>query len=173
MYSLQHGDVLVTKIQDTKPPAVPMPYSIVASKKTIEHFQGPDPWAHYDPWRKDGQQQSIHAAKPTNAAQPSQPVTQAQLAAWEANMEKKIQAIAKNADGDANMEPSQVESRITELESKVNQVQHMQAGMDSKVNMLQAQIDHQSKLLGDRIDEKMSEQMDRIEQLLCKRSRFE
>ena len=173
VYSLQHGDVLVTKIQDTKPPAVPMPYSIVASKKTIEHFQGPDPWAHYDPWRKDGQQQSIHAAKPTNAAQPSQPVTQAQLAAWEANMEKKIQAIAKNADGDANMEPSQVESRITELESKVNQVQHMQAGMDSKVNMLQAQIDHQSKLLGDRIDEKMSEQMDRIEQLLCKRSRFE
>ena len=49
----------------------------------------------------------------------------------------------------------------------------MQAGMDSKVNMLQSQIDHQSKVLGDKIDERMSEQMDRTEQLLCKRSRFE
>lgn len=172
VYSLQHGDVLVSKIQDTKPTPTQMPYSIVASKKTMEHLQGPDPWANYDPWRKDGPP-NTQATRQPSANQPSQPVTQAQLAAWEANLEKKLQSIAKSSEGDTSMEPSNIESRITELENKFHQVQHMQAGMDSKVNMLQSQIDHQSKVLGDKIDERMSEQMDRTEQLLCKRSRFE
>ena len=39
VYSLQHGDVLVSKVQPEKPSASQPQYSIVASKKTIEHLQ--------------------------------------------------------------------------------------------------------------------------------------
>jgi hypothetical protein len=146
VYSLQHGDVLISKIQDTKQAAVQMPYSIVASKKTIEHLQGPDPWANYDPWRKNGPPNAGQATKPSSSTPPSQPVTQAQLAAWEASMEKKMQAFAKHPDGDADMDSSTMDARITNLENRFNQVQQAQAGMDTKVSQLQVQIDHQSKL---------------------------
>ena len=175
VYTLQHGDVLISKLQDTKHVAAPMPYSIVASKKTLEHLQGADPWAHYDPWRKDGPPAPASNASTTPSSSNSsvQQVTQAQIAALEANFDKKLQMIARPTDGDASMDPTGMEGRIAQLEHQFQQVQAMQIGTDARVGQLQTQIDQQSKQLGDRIEEKLTEQMERIEQLLCKRGRFE
>ena len=79
VYTLQHGDVLITKIQNNRPANQTKPFSIVASKKTLDHLQGNDPWAHYDPWRKDG---SSPAAQPSTVLPKPQsnPVTHAQVA---------------------------------------------------------------------------------------------
>ncbi|CAL1134630.1 unnamed protein product [Cladocopium goreaui] len=149
-----------------------MPYSIVASKKTLEHLQGADPWAHYDPWRKDGPPAPASNASTTPSSSNSsvQQVTQAQIAALEANFDKKLQMNARPTDGDASMDPTGMEGRIAQLEHQFQQVQAMQIGTDARVGQLQTQIDQQSKQLGDRIEEKLTEQMDRIEQLLCKRA---
>ena len=166
---------MISKLQDTKHVAAPMPYSIVASKKTLEHLQGADPWAHYDPWRKDGPPAPASNASTTPSSSNSsvQQVTQAQIAALEANFDKKLQMNARPTDGDASMDPTGMEGRIAQLEHQFQQVQAMQIGTDARVGQLQTQIDQQSKQLGDRIEEKLTEQMDRIEQLLCKRGRFE
>ena len=146
----------------------------MASKKTIDHLQGADPWANYDPWRKDGMP-AAPLARPASHATASQPVTQAQFAALEASMDKKLSSFSKQAGDDANMESStsHMEARITQLEHQFQHMHTMQASTDAKVSQMQTQLDQQSKMLGDRIDEKLTEQMDRIEQLLCKRSRFE
>eukprot|EP00435_Cladocopium_sp_Y103_P014704 s3651_g3.t1 len=174
VYSLQHGDVLVTKLQDMKSTPAAMPYSIVASKKTLEHLQGTDPWLSNDPWTKGYQPPVVgQATKAMPAKHANQPVTQAQLAAVESMIDQKMQMVTKSTDGDANMEPGQIDHRITQLEQQFQHMQALQMNTDTKINQMQHQIDHQSKQLGDRIDEKLSEQMDRIEQLLCKRSRLE
>lgn len=173
VYSLQHGDVLVTKLQDPKPPTYAKPFSIVASKKTIEHLQGTDPWINYDPWRKDGAQPSHLQAKQMPPKPSGQPVTHAQLAAMEASFDKKIQQMHKQTDGDEPVESAHIEARISQLEQQFQQVQAMQLGTDAKVGQLQQQVDQQSKALGDRIDEKLNTHMERIEMLLCKRSRHE
>jgi hypothetical protein len=173
VYTLQHGDVLVTKIQDMKAPASVKPFSIVASKKTLDHLQGADPWIHYDPWRKDGTAQSNAPAKPNASKPQSVPVTHAQLAAMEASLDKKIQQIAKPPEGDSPMETASFEARITQLEHQFQQVHAMQVGTDNRVGQLQHQLEQQSQVLGDRIDEKLNSHMERIEMLLYKRSRHE
>ena len=172
VYTLQHGDVLITKIHNNRPANQTKPFSIVASKKTLDHLQGNDPWAHYDPWRKDG---SSPAAQPSTVLPKPQsnPVTHAQLAAMEANLDKKIQQISKPSDGDAPMETVHMEARLTHLEQQFQKVQAMQIGTDHKVGQLQHQLEQQSQALGDRIDEKLNGHMERIEMLLHKRSRHE
>ena len=174
VYSLQHGDVLVTKLQDTKPVAHVKPFSIVASKKTMEHLQGTDPWLQSDPWSREGQASSSTMSAKAQPVKPSgQPVTHAQLAAMEASLDKKIQMATKPTDNDVPMETAHMESRIALLEQQFQQAQVLQQGTDAKVSQLQQKIDQQSKLLGDRIDGKLNAQMERIEMLLCKRSRHE
>ena len=51
VYTLQHGDVLVSKINPEKQASVTPQHSVVASRKTIEHLQATavDPWLHSDP----------------------------------------------------------------------------------------------------------------------------
>ena len=174
VHSLQHGDVLVTKLQDTKPVAHVKPFSIVASKKTMEHLQGTDPWLQSDPWSREGQASSSTMSAKAQPVKPSgQPVTHAQLAAMEASLDKKIQMATKPTDNDVPMETAHMESRIALLEQQFQQAQVLQQGTDAKVSQLQQQMDQQSKLLGDRMDEKLNTQMERIEMLLCKRSRHE
>ena len=123
---------------------------------------------------KMDQLQPANAASKAMPTKPSSsPVTHAHLAAMEASLDKKIQLAAKPHDGDAPMEAASMEARITQLEQQFQQVQVLQQGTDAKVGQLQNQMDQQSKLLGDRIDEKLNSQMERIEMLLCKRSRHE
>eukprot|EP00438_Fugacium_kawagutii_P013014 Skav219674 [mRNA] locus=scaffold3149:156736:166299:+ [translate_table: standard] len=80
IYSLKHGDVLITKIQNA--PATPAPhaqFSIVASKKTMDHLKSDrDPFLDDDPWAAEAKKRKSQAA--TAAA-----VTQSHLAQMEAS----------------------------------------------------------------------------------------
>ena len=176
VYSLQHGDVLVSKVQHDKQVPSPPQFSIVASKKTIEHLQATtaDPWLNYDPWRPEGQKTKQQQHKHVSHASPATGLTPAQMANLETNLEKRFaQHIRKSPDDDIPMEQSAMESRLSQLENQFQHLQNAQLTTDAKVSQVQHQIDQQSKSLGDRIDQRMSEQMDRIEQLLCKRGRHE
>lgn len=171
IYSLQHGDVLITKQQQTKPTAPTGQFAVIASKKTLEHLGSQDPWLQNDPWQRPP------AAVPTSS---HMPVTQSslstpQLAALEASLERKIMNSlqAKMPDGDASMEPSALEDRVQHLEKQLSQVQVSQTGLENRVGQIQTQIEHQGIMFGQALDHKLAEQMDKIESLLTKRSRLE
>ena len=96
------------------------------------------------------------------------------MSTLESNLEKRLaQTLRKSPDDDVQMEQSAMETRLTMLEQQFQHMQSAQLSTDTKVTQMQTQTEQQSKSLGDRIDQRMSEQMDRIEQLLCKRGRHE
>ena len=139
VFALQHGDVLVTKLKEEKNVDQPVAYSIVASRKTIQHLHSQaeqaDPWITNDPWR-----QGPSAKPPSQPAMPS--LTTSQVAAIESNLEKKVmQAIAAKSshDADVTMESQALEARVQQLESHLQHVQNVQAGVETKV----CQIEHQ------------------------------
>lgn len=198
VFTLQHGDVLVTKLKEDKPVDMPAPYSIVASRKTLQHLQANatnadnvDPWLAYDPWKQGNQ--------PKASMQPGTPsLTTSQLAAIENNIEKKVlQAMSTRVpppETDVNMDSQALESRVQQLEShlhhvqnvqtcveakvgqieqQVHQVQISQHGVESTIGQLQQKLDQQSHHMGRYLDAKLAEQMDKIEALLCKRGRHE
>ena len=55
----------------------------------------------------------------------------------------------------------------------VQQVQTSQIGVEASMSQMQLQLDQQSQHITHALDRKMSEQMDKIEALLCKRGRHE
>ena len=171
IYTLQHGDVLITKQQPTKSAPPSGQYAVIASRKTLEHLGTQDPWLQHDPWQKPTAAAPV--SSPLPIAQPS--LSNAQLATLEANLEKKIMTSlqAKMPDGDATMEPSQIDHRVSHLEHQLSQVQASQQGLEAKVGQLHTQIEHQGKVFGHALDQKLAEQMDKIESLLTKRSRHE
>eukprot|EP00435_Cladocopium_sp_Y103_P062120 s1518_g23.t1 len=174
IYSLQHGDVLITKQQPTKVSPPNAQFAVIASKKTLEHLANQDPWLQHDPWQKPA------IALPTSSHMPAQSsgLSTTQIASIEANLERKIltqlqSKTAKTADTDATMEPSNLESRVTHLEHQLSQVHGSQTGLETQFGHLKTQLDQQSMMYGQVIENKLAEQMDKIESLLIKRSRHE
>ena len=198
IYVLQHGDVLVSKLQEERPVDANPTYSIVASRKTIQHLHNnadQDPWLTNDPWKP--QQKS--KAKPAQPAQSQYAnLHPAALATMEANLEKKLLAnigpkIA-SSDQDVAMEPTAIEARVTQLESQLNmvrsnqsaieqkvvhvdqslsKVQMSQHGLEQQVGTMQSQLEQQGHHIAQTLEQKMAEQMDRIEALFSKRVRHE
>lgn len=195
VFTLQHGDVLVTKLKEDKPIEAPAAYSIVASRKTLQHLQANaenvDPWLAYDPWKPT-------TPVKTSGQQTVQSLSTTQIAAMETNIEKKVMnaiaAKANNHDQDVNMDSTALEARVQQIESQLQHVQNVQSGVEAKVNHVELQIqqvqvsqhaveanigqmqqklDQQSHHIGKTLDSKLAEHMDRIEALLCKRGRHE
>ena len=54
IYVLQHGDVLISKLQEEKHMEASTPYSILVSTKILQHLQNAndqvDPWISNGPW---------------------------------------------------------------------------------------------------------------------------
>lgn len=168
VYTLQHGDVLISRIRDRSPVKV-VPVNIVASKKTIEHLQqGEDPWLKRDPWNGSA---ASPVTKPAAASNP----TQAQLAQLEASVEKRVLAAiqAKHQDADVSMANDNIESRVSQLEKQIQQVHSHQVGMDTKINQMQNQLEVQGQQFNASLDMKLAAQMDKIEALFSKRVRHE
>ena len=196
IYVLQHGDVLISKLHEGKQLEPTMPYSIVASRRTMQHLQSTgdvDPWIANDPWKQPNrpkQQPTSHHPPPTLPA--------AAMATLESNVEKRIMsAIAPKlaqCDPDVPMEVDAFESRVSRLEQQlsqvqahqstmeqkvyqidqtVQQVQHSQSSVETSVHQMQHQLDQQSHHITHALDRKMAEQMDKIEALLAKRGRHE
>ena len=173
VYSLQHGDVLITRLQDAKPVQGQQPYSIVASKKTLVQLQhqGPDPWLQADPW-KPTTDQNRRPVGPSIAATGATP---AQLAALEQSLEQKLLAAihTHKGDGDVSMDNAGMEHRVTTMENQLQQLQSNQQGMDSKISQIQIQVEHQAQRFESSLDSKLQDQMDRIEHLMRKRAHHE
>jgi len=173
----------------------------VASKKTIMHLNqnvDQDPWLMNDPWKQPHKHKHSAAAAATAATSQYASWPPAMMANMEASIEKKLLANLgpriKAGDSDVTMDHGGLDSRATQLEDQLQQIQRNQGafeqklcqvdqtvmqvqttqhGVESTVNQLQIQMEHQNQQLSQTLDRKMSEQMDRIEALLCKRGRHE
>ena len=171
IYTLQHGDVLITKTRENRPSVPDNTLNVVASKKTLEKLakKGDDPLQSADPWQKYHPTTSV---APVQAAKAPSSAT-VQIAEVEARLEKKILAAVQNKDQDTSMESPVVDERISRLEVQMQQIATHQQQMDSRVGQMQQQIDTQGQQFNAALDNKLNEQMSRIEALLLKRSRHE
>eukprot|EP00435_Cladocopium_sp_Y103_P043937 s1625_g12.t1 len=179
IYVLQHGDVLISKLQEDKPNDAAQAFSIVASKKTMWHLHNnadTDPLQVNDPWKP-----KTAGTKPSGAPHP--PTTNmhpATLANMEATLEKRILAnISQKMPSLEDVPMDSMDSRVSQLESQIAQIQHhqqtvdnkltqvdqsmqhvqtTQQGIESTVNQMQQQMEHQNVHLAQTIDRKMSEQ---------------
>ena len=171
IYTLQHGDVLITKTKDNRPVVPDHTLNVVASRKTMDQLAKKgetDPLQKFDPWQKYNPTTS--APMPV-AKTPSS--TTAQIAEVEARLEKKIMAAVQSKEQDAPMESPIADERISRLETQMQQIVSHQQQMDSRVGQMQQQIDSQGQQFNAALDSKLNEQMGRIEALLMKRSRHE
>ena len=172
VYTLQHGDVLISKVGTPKPAETQVQPTIVASKKTLQHLQnkGEDPWlTEPDPW-----QPSSNPASSTRSSVSA--VSSAQLASIEANVEKKVLQVLHSKmpqhDADVPMDMSHQESRLDTLEAQIQQLQQGQIAQEHRVGQIQQQLDNQPQLFGamldKALDQKLQAQMERIDMLLRK-----
>ena len=175
VYTLQHGDVLISKVIAPKAVEAPVQPNIIASKKTMQHLQnrGEDPWlTQPDPW----QPSSSHAPS-TRSQSSSTTVSSAQLAHIEANVEKKVLQVLQSKlptqDVDVAMDPTHHDARLDALEAQMQQLQQGQIAQEQRVGQIQQQLDNQPQIFGTMLDkaldQKLQAQMDRIDMLLRKR----
>ena len=189
VFTMEHGDVLISAIPNHRDTPKQTESLLVASKKTFRALQpssshnamvgtGQDPLQIDDPW----------APKSSTT---SRPVSVAQLAAIETSVEKRILATIQSKqteDSDVKM-GDETDSRVARLESQVKQLTDNMAGMSSsmstfhqqqqhvnnqlgsQVSAIKQQVDAQNVNLQKMLDNKMEEQMSRIEALLTKRAK--
>lgn len=168
-HTLQHGDVVILRddpvIKHTwTPPQVQM------SAGTKQRYQQQGASAPWDPW-------AAAAAKLPSQAAPAGGPTIAML---DATIEQKI--VSKLGDmkkeNDVQMDPH--EPRFVALEEQIQQLQAAQQSMSKQANTFETKLDYlnqvveaQSSRLAQTMETKLTEQMDRIEALMSKRSRLD
>lgn len=192
IFTMQHGDVLITEMQPTKPVAKPNEGVPVASARTLKHLSASasttpssaaevaqqDPLQVNDPW----------AGAASHLASSRSTITPSQVASIETNVERRIRAAMKDQlaglkSEDTAMEPAvdprvfQLEQQVNELTDNLNQLagsvtsfkQQQQTHNTQVVQQVQAlrtQADQQESFMKNLLDQKLEEQMHRIESLL-------
>ena len=190
IYTMTHGDVLVTEITPKKPQVTTdVEHQIVASQKTLRHLSQPkhqdskqDPWLKHDPWQQ-------------NTPQPMQ-VSQQQIARIEANVEKRVMTAMNGKQWPAHKAEDEAmesvyEDRIAALESKFGQMTENMNTLSTNVAGFQQsqqrhnqqvaqEIQNTQKRLEDQasrveivLDKKLESQMEKIEALLSRRMTHE
>ena len=175
VYTLAHGDILITKSSENRQQQQDRTYNIVASRKTIHKLQGneaQDPWIKNDPW---GSYTPTSTSTASSSKQPT--LTAGQIASVEANIEQRIRASlnTQNKDEDTPMDGTSaaLEARVATLESQIQQVAAQQQQTDAKIGHFQQQMDHHYTSLNSNIETKFNDQMSRLEALLTKRKHME
>ena len=173
IYTLKHGDVLITKLPDDKPSQSQDTCTIVASKKTIHQLmnkEGEDPIFVNDPW---GKNRNTREAGRATSSVPA--VSNSQIASIETNLEKKLLEKLARPDEDVCMDgrSDELAQKVNRLEAQMSQVMQSQQSVEVKISGMQQQIDQQHSLFAGAVERQMQEQMDRIESLLSKRNRLE
>eukprot|EP00438_Fugacium_kawagutii_P004670 Skav209259 [mRNA] locus=scaffold990:395869:400406:- [translate_table: standard] len=194
VYCLEHGDILISKLPSKRvdKPKTPLALANVeASRLTMQHLSGTtakeaedktDPWAKYDPWMQGNQQ--------------NKSVSTHQLAAIEANVEKRILDSIKpklyrmDDEEDADMPNAATDQRVGELEQQVQALQQNMQQFEQNVQQFQTQqtaqnqqvsqqlgavkqqVDAQTRNFQTILDQSMASQMEQIEALLSKRSKL-
>ena len=176
VYHLAHGDVLITPENPEPHPSAIQPLPVLASNRTIQSLKQPsarpeskqeDPWLHYDPWQNppagNSKEASVHQI---NAVQ----------AKLEAIVDQKIRdhmpdAEMSQVDSKTEAKVNALESQLQALSSSVQSYQQQQANHNQMVQTQMVQLEAQNNSIQQILDHKLDDQMQRIEQLLSKRSR--
>eukprot|EP00435_Cladocopium_sp_Y103_P059065 s893_g21.t1 len=199
IFTMEHGDVLISEVQNHKPINPPSQGVPVASTRTLRHLTATaahpaksalaakvndDPLQANDPWANAYQGQTSRQST----------LTAGQLASMENTVEKRVLAAiqdhvmpAKAEDAHMNTESEQ---RLTQLERQVHtltdnlnqlsgsmssfqqQQQTHNTQVSHQVQALKSQADQQEHTMKSLLEQKMEEQMLRIEALLTnKRSK--
>ena len=170
VYTMSHGDVMITKEEASLPKPVSIP-KIEASKFTKTSYQGEtkewDPWASWQP---------TTTAKPMSSTSYRAPdITQSQIAAVEARIESNVLAKIPH-----DVEMTSAEPRISALEAQMKELQQAQqvcqdqtTKVAGKVDMMQNQLEAQTACFQSCLESQMAEQMKKIETLLHKRKSTE
>ena len=195
VYTMEHGDVLITKHEGGKAPDQSVrSRPIVASDRTLKHLSsssgdshrpssaaaGSDSVFENDPWAR--------WQKPVATAGPTKGLSANQIATIEANVERKVRESIQSLPPDDAMEPA-VDGRVSQLESQVitmqesidkmrqnmqtyqGQQQQHNAQVVKEITTIKTQVDQQNSSLKTMLDSKLEDQMNRIEALLCKRAK--
>ena len=192
LFSTQHGEVVVTKLQPRSGSSVDKPAPAIGAPATVgmctfSDADG-DPWANYkDPWSQSLRKVPVPVALPD----PSEAFRKAEERIEKAVLAKlpKERITGMEVDGDEVVREGTAtqqhnESRFLAVESQIQQlVQHHQAmetkidatarKADVQVNQLQCQVSAQFDAQSSKMEEMFSKQMDQLSALLAKRARTE
>ena len=193
VYSMKHGDVILTLMDSKKASDKPM-HDIMASAKTIALLRQPpvkpmslsaseiDPLQHHDPWA------SYQPPKAAKFGGTSEAAKNTQIEAITANVDRRLaetlaQVDQRLAANDTVMqEPdeckiAEFEERLQRMEVNLQQQQqsqqHYQQQVSVQFQQVQSQIESQSSNFQTHLDQKMNEQLAQIELLLDKKQRRE
>lgn len=157
VYQLEHGDVVIHQ-ENASPKEQWKPPQAQAS---VKEFKERSVDHDFDPW-----------AEAARKLPRSDNVTSTQLASIEAKLEQKVmQRLQDQQDVNDVAMGSSIEPRVTYLEQQLASLQSKSNHIETKVDHLHQQVDQQAKKFETALDNKLSEQMQRIEALMSKRSR--
>lgn len=168
VYNMAHGDVLIVKehVQAHDHKADVRVEASVRTQRLMQPAAHPKSNAE-DPWMES-------ATKLPHV----QAHAQVNVASIEASVEAKVLAKLQKPDGTAM--DVDAESRIANLESKMNTMQQEQQVQQQATSLLKNQVEHLGQQIDNagfkvqqHIDQQMSAQMERIEALINKRMKTE
>ena len=189
VFTMEHGDVLISLVPQTRETSKSHNGLIVASKKTIDAMKPntkalpeetlkQDPWLHDDPWA------------PRQSTQ-TRAISVSQIAAIETSVQRKVLETLqhnRSADEDTEMKDTN-DQRVQQLQTQVqkltdnmaslsssmnsfhNQQQHVNTQLSTQIGTIKNQVEKQHVSMQSMLDTKMEEQMNRIEALLTKRAK--
>ena len=187
VFTMEHGDILISTIPNHKEASGSNDGLIVASKRTFaaitnrqelkpEDQKVQDPLQTNDPWAK-------FVASGVKAVTPSQ------MAQIETNVQRKVVEVLQSKVGEDVSMDAAVDGRVTQLEDQVKKLTDNFAAMNSNISSFQqqqqhingqiagqmqgikVQVDKQHTTMQSLLESKMEEQMNRIEALLTKRAK--
>ena len=157
VYQLEHGDVVIHQ-ENVSPKE---PWKPPQAQTSIKEFKDRAPEVDFDPW-----------AEAARKLPRSDNMSATQLASIEANVEQKVmQRLQDHQEGNDVAMGNSLEPRVSYLEQQLASLQTKSGLIENKVDHLHQQVDQQSKKFEAALDNKLSEQMQRIEALMSKRSR--
>ena len=174
--SMQHGQVVLTRHDPRQAPAE-APAPVVGQEATVRLCSVPaaseDPWLTHDPWKK-----ALATVPPVVSPAP----TANALQELEARVERSI--LAKLPAQSECMDVDEQDQRLQQLEQQVQQLSGRQAKLEAvvtdnhaqqsaQVQSLQQQMLVSLDLQSKQMQTMLTEQMSRIETILCKKSRTE
>ena len=188
VYTLEHGDVLISIIDKKKHPSKPQS-DILASSRTLDVLKArssgsevtsiasDDVLQQHDPWANFVPSSKIPRTNPPNTEARS---VAASVEAIQASVDKKVAATLAQFEQkilEPKDDPMDGASRLTELEHRMSamesslqsqQLQHQQHQhqVANQFSQLKQQVDAQGHSLQRHLDDKMQEQLSQIERLL-------
>ena len=169
VYSLSHGDVLLTRVDLPQAVASSPAPVLVASKRTRDSLSAgaQDPLQVHDPWAQ--------SSKPPPAE--TRYVTQAHLDAFAATLEAKVSVRASESSDDVSMDMD-VTTRVEQLEMQVQQLTQAQnrqtaetQAIATQVSSLTSKVEATARSVENAVEAKLTHHLQELDNMLSKRLR--